>query len=665
MKKIIIILLAVLCSLSLFAACTKEPTMFTVSYVTGIDETIAPVQVEEGNTINEPKSLSADGKEFLGWFTDEGCTVKATFPMTITKNTTLYAGWKAITKKYTVSYVTGTNETIAPVQVEEGKTINEPKTLSADGKEFLGWFTDEGCTVKATFPMTITKNTTLYAGWKAITKKYTVSYVTGTNETIAPVQVEEGKTINEPKTLSTSGKKFMGWYLDEKYTQKATFPMKITKNTTLYASWNVTVDISAYLKRLLNNATADPYSYIPTTMRPGYVENLKTESNLNKDYSDFVSKKDIPDGGFGEQWHMITDNLNQSQRFFNLLTGLENITSTSIATFNNYIDKNPSDTANYNFMQGTYSVTINFDGTVIYYVLDYTANVFGSEQSIQIALSMNVNSGDRNVRIQIGDANALYYEAKENSYKFAIKYLGVRRAMFTVEKDTDGNVNGHIYEYLTVDGVGVNSSADFYITDKYVSAVGNKASGIVGFTGYITELYNVKNGKMLGYEVREVLKGITYNTYWFKLSDVNGIESIKYRQATDDETAAFFVNGRTQEWKYKTVGGFSVKMLSRRFDIEFRTQYFYSYNAQENVYTEYAVSIPMLFVQAENFEDLTKDVSSANSGVNVTVTMNGTDFDKLKSDYDKLIDIFIKNKDSITETAIIDFIGNKIVFSKT
>ena len=565
---------------------------------------------------------------------------------------------------FTVSYVTGIDEAIAPQQVEEGKTINEPKTLTASGKEFLGWFIDKSCTDKATFPMAITKDIILYAGWKDVAKKYTVSYVTGIDETRAPQQVEEGKTINEPKTLTASGKRFMGWFIDEQRTQKAEFPMTITKNTTLYAGWNVTVNISAYLTQLLENVTVDPYSYIPSTMRPGYKENLVSDSYVNKDYSDFVLKKDIPDGGFGEQWHMITDNLNQSQRFFNVLTGLENITSSSIVAFNNYIDKNPSDTANYNFLQGIYSVTINFDGTVIYYVLDYTANVFGSVQSVQIALSMNVNSGDRNVRIQIGDANALYYEARKTSYKFAIKYLGVRRAMFMVEKDNAGNVTGHIYEYLTVEGIGVNSSADFYITDKYVSAVGNKASGIPGFTGYITELYDRASGKMLGYEVKEVLKGITYNTFWFKLSDVSGINSIKYRQSTEEEKAAFFVNNRTQEWKSKTVGGIGTKMLSRRFDIEFRNQYYYSYNAEENVYTEYTVSVPMLFVQVENYETLTKDVSSVNNGVNVSVTMNSADFDKLKSDYASLIDVFITNKDSVTEAKIVEFIGEKVTFDK-
>lgn len=99
----------------------------------------------------------------------------------------------------------------------------------------------------------------------------------------------------------------------------------------------------------------------------------------------------------------------------------------------------------------------------------------------------------------MGEPNALYYEISENSNKFAIKYLGVRRAYFSIERNNDGNVEGHIYEYLTYEGIGISSSADFYIDDDYVTAVGNKADGMIGFTGYICELYDVDTGKMLAY----------------------------------------------------------------------------------------------------------------------------------------------------------------------
>ena len=64
----------------------------------------------------------------------------------------------------------------------------------------------------------------------------------------------------------------------------------------------------------------------------------------------------------------------------------------------------------------------------------------------------------------------------------------------------------------------------------------------------------------------------TYDTLWFDLTYVYGLDSIKYAENY------FYVNGSATAWKYKLVGGLSKKMLSRRFDLEFRKQYFYSYN---------------------------------------------------------------------------------------
>ncbi len=307
------------------------------------------------------------------------------------------------------------------------------------------------------------------------------------------------------------------------------------------------VPIKDYLKELTEGYKLNPYSYIPEKMQPS---GALVAQKPNEDYSNFVSVSAIPNG-FGEQWHMITDNLNESMRFFNVLQSVEGVTATSVAIFNNWFDQNPSDTAHHSFLNGDYQVTVDYDGAFMRFVLDYAV----AGQSIQIAMAMNMQSREKTVRIQLGDANALTYTVGTNSYAFAIKYLGVRTAYFKVEKNADGVVTGQINEHLTVSGKGTHSSADFIITADYVSAVGNKASGIPGFTGYINELYDTATGSLLGYEVRETLKSITYNTLWFSLSDVEGVNSIKYREKTDDESAAFFLNGSAKEWENKLVGG--------------------------------------------------------------------------------------------------------------
>ena len=101
-------------------------------------------------------------------------------------------------------------------------------------------------------------------------------------------------------------------------------------------------------------------------------------------------------------------------------------------------------------------------------------------------------------------------------------------------------------------------------------------------------------------------------------------------------------------------------MLSRRFDIEFRTQYVYAYDAQNEVYVEYSVQVPMLFVQEEVYDTLVSDVKEVNK-VTISVLIDNDDVEKILNDYDTLIPIFEQNKDNITVEVILAFIGDKIV----
>ena len=269
---------------------------------------------------------------------------------------------------------------------------------------------------------------------------------------------------------------------------------------------------------------------------------------------------------------------------------------------------------------------------------------------------MDVETGEKTVRTQIGDANALTYIKTESSYQFAIKYAGVRRAYFSIAKTGNNQYEGHIYEHLTAAGATLSSSADFYIANDYVTAVGNKANGLIGFTGYIVELYDANTGKLLGYEVKETLSALTYDTLWFDLNKMSGINSIRYTEKTDTASAAFYLNGSSTAFKPKKplVG-------SRHFDIEFRTQYFYSYDATSGEYVCHAVQVPMLFVQEKYYDDLTKELKAEN-GITVTSTVSATHFNKLTSSYEALIPIFINNKDIYTVDNIVAFIGEKIKF---
>ena len=187
--------------------------------------------------------------------------------------------------------------------------------------------------------------------------------------------------------------------------------------------------IKGMLKRLLSDFRVTPSSYLPASMMPSEVSANSTLSTPN--YKNDTSVASIPTKGYGEQWNMIAENIAQSDLFFRVLGAIDGVTTSSVTIFNNYLDKNPDTFATHTFKEGIYTVSIVYENGVLDYVLNYTATlpVVGT-QSVEIALSMN-ESGDKDVRVQLGDANAIRYTVTEDGYEFGIRYLGpMEKSMF-------------------------------------------------------------------------------------------------------------------------------------------------------------------------------------------------------------------------------------------
>lgn len=657
-------------ALLVLCACGKDKTTsVSLSFVANGGSAVATVVVDEGTSVPCPADPTREGNRFLGWYQDAGLTESVTWPLVLTHDLTLYAAWEANEKaRVTLTFATHGGSAVAAVTVNEGTSVPAPVNPTYEGHEFLGWYLDETLKTSVTWPLVMTASLTIHASWKEDDPtQCTLSFVTNGGNTLAPVVVEKGSSVAAPTAPTYEGHRFTGWCSDKALTKAVTWPLTVSASLTLYASWTVVADMSQYLSSLLDGYELNPLSYIPEALRPGASANLVSATTSAPDYTTAVTLSSIKNQGCGEEWHMILDNLEQSQLFFNALSVVESLASASILAFNNYLDKNPASTASYAFASGIYQVTINFDGTMLYYLLDYTATFPGlGSQKAQIALGMNVTTQEKTVRIQLGDANALTYTILGDSYTFAIKYLGVRRAYFTIARKESGDIEGHISEYLTVKSVEIASAADFYITDTYASAVGSKASGLVGFKGYISELYDVKTGKLLSYEVQETLSSITYHTLWFDFTNVAGITSLRHVEddpSTDASEEAFYVNGSSAPWASLNVGGLSLKALSRRFDIEFRTQYFYAYDSEDKTYTTVSLQVPMLFVQEEQLATFTTDVTKANAGINASITLSSTLLTKVESDHETLVPTFIANKNTITVDAIIAYIGDAISFS--
>ena len=575
-----------------------------------------------------------------------GCDSNST-----TKSTSTNTSTSIITKEYNISWISD-GKLIKTDKVKEGQlpqyTGNTPTKDSTQefSYTFKGW--DKEIT-KASM------DTEYNAVFDEVINQYTISFNTNDGSNIDPITANYGTAINKPDDPTKEGYKFVGWCTDETLTTEVTWPINLHKDQILYAKWNEKLDILKYLKSLLESYNINPLTELPEGMILS--ENNIIDANTAYDFSKFTNISSIKYGGYGKQWNMVLDNLLQSQMFYNTLSIIDGISSTAIAGFNNYLDKNTSDTANYTFLDGIYECMIKYEDNILDFVISYTANIIAlGEQKVEIALSYDIANNKKATRIQFGEANALRYELSENKYSFAIKYLGVRRAYFSLEKDENDNILGTITEYLGVSSAQIKSFAHFKITDNYTLCTGNKADGMIGFTGTICELYDTDSGKLLAYEVNEVLSNIEYNTLWFNLDDTSGITNIKaIEEKNSNNPHTIYINNSNNIFKTENYGGINLKTASRRYDIELRSQYFYYLDENEE-YKQIECQIPMLFIQEEKLEDLAKDINS-NNNISFTLNVNESIINYLTNEYSLAIKLFNEIKEKYSIDYILEFIA--------
>lgn len=156
----------------------------------------------------------------------------------------------------------------------------------------------------------------------------------------------------------------------------------------------------------------------------------------------------------------------------------------------------------------------------------------------------------------------------------------------------------------------------------------------------------------------------TYNTLWYGLDHVSAIKQIRKVDKENGVNAdTIYINGNAKAIKTKTVGSITdltknAKALSRRFDIEFKTMYFYEYNAETEEYEQTTCEIPMIFIQEEQLLTFEKDFAEANKHClteNVSLIVLKQDGEAIKSGYYELLKKYDIIKEAVTQKAIIDF----------
>ncbi len=543
---------------------------------------------------------------------------------------------------------------------------------------FAGWSLSKGGEV-ITLPE-VSGEATYYAVLNKTKQQYTITFNTNGGSEVSPITKDYGSTVNKPDDPIKDGYVFVSWCDDSSLLNKVEWPLTLTLNRTLYAKWNTKIDIKGYLSSLMSSLKQNPYSYIPETMRPTNKDNFVSKGEVSYNFSSFTNVSTIKYGGFGEQWQMVIDNIQQSQLFYELFSVCDTVINSSVVTFNNWFDNNPSST-NKEINETGYYAKVEFANNVLTYTIQVktgvTLPVFG-EVLPQINMRYDILNKEKAVRVNLTDTNAMRYLISEDSYTFAIKYGidGVNRsALCSLVKD-DETIAGHIYEYINIVGKDlVKSCADFYIDEEYTSVVGNKASGIIGMNNYINELYKTSQGKLIGYKIQETISKTfpvigeftaTYHTLWFNLNNITGINSVKVLEHTSENENAFnpndiYVNESNKLFKPAYNSKLTIK-TSREFDIELRKQY--RFGMVDDVLTTYTTEIPMMFIQDDhdgytNYSDFVSHIKKEN-GITASVNLSAQYLAKIRLDYEELIPLFITNKDLIDSEYIQNWIGNPV-----
>ena len=276
------------------------PEEFTILFF--VDGELYSSLLTAGNELlSLPEAPNKDNYEFKGWYFDDGTFENRLYPNTyenlpLEANVSVYAYYtfiEDIPEEYQVSFVTNGGTPVEPIVTS--KIEDEPET-SRKGYTFLGWYFDRGFANKASFPLEITEDITLYAKWEK--NAYDVHFELDGGTGVSDLKTDRIETEPIP---TKKGYTFLGWYFDRDFANKASFPLEVTDDLTLYAKWEenepagitFTVDGSGILTAVEGISETNSEVIIPSEVNGQAVKQIGQDLFRDNTY---LRKLSIPDG---------------------------------------------------------------------------------------------------------------------------------------------------------------------------------------------------------------------------------------------------------------------------------------------------------------------------------------------------------------------------------
>lgn len=428
---------------------------------------------------------------------------------------------------------------------------------------------------------------------------------------------------------------------------------------TLTAYYKIKRNFKDFAKQFIEKfgSVPEPWSFLPSTFAPQHktvasVPNFTIDSEPTAD-TKFVNVSDIPQNVIGKQLDVVYGVLNKTTFALKYVNEVHKVANSIVKAYQEYLDKDPKEYKVFSGTAGVFSYAIEIDENVYY--------IRGAISGVSIELFADLTKKTYGAKIQPTQSTVVKYTVATNKLTMAVNVQNVAAtAVEFVRKN--GTVEGYVYEYLNAAGYYETASAAYLnVGEVYTTVIGTKGDFIPGSNGRNCEIYRNSDGVWVGNEVSEQLtENKSYDTLWFHLSKVSGINSVIRQEKQNVLNAnTVYINGATDSIHTKMVGTIFTD-ASRRFDIEFKKIFAYTLN-EDGEYERVSFEIPMLFVQESQLSTFNTDFYEKNKAYLTTdgVTLNSSPAENaaVKHGYYDLLPVYQSIADNISIQDICKYLG--------
>lgn len=237
--------------LSLTSCGDSQSTLQTYSISFYDDDTlISEISTSGYEIITLPEAPIKDNYTFKGWYLDkntwnEKLSEDYFINKALTHDINSYAYYEENVipepQEYTINFYVD-DDIFSTLQTSGNELITLPHAPKKESYEFVGWFFD-----KDTFNnqlkedtylnKSLDQNINVYANYifkEEPVKEFTVTFNTCGGDKMDSITTS---IISSEPIPTRYGYTFLGWYLENTYINKVTFPYEVTQNITLYAKW--------------------------------------------------------------------------------------------------------------------------------------------------------------------------------------------------------------------------------------------------------------------------------------------------------------------------------------------------------------------------------------------------------------------------------------------